>query len=62
MPERCLVIEDAPGGIEAARRAGMHSLAVTTTRPREELTAADAVVDSLNDATALAMLEDRPSG
>jgi beta-phosphoglucomutase family hydrolase len=62
MPERCLVIEDAPGGIEAARRAGMHSLAVTTTRPREELTDADAVVDSLNDATALAMVEDRPAG
>jgi len=56
-PERCLVIEDAPGGVEAARRAGMHSLAVTTTRPREDLTAADAVVDSLNDAAALAMLE-----
>jgi beta-phosphoglucomutase family hydrolase len=61
-PERCLVIEDAPGGIEAACRAGMRSLAVTTTRPREELTAADAVVDSLNDAAALAMLEDGPSG
>jgi beta-phosphoglucomutase family hydrolase len=61
-PQRCLVIEDAPGGVEAARRAGMHSLAVTTTRPREELTAADAVVDSLNDAAALAMLEGRPSG
>jgi len=61
-PERCLVIEDAPGGIEAARRAGMRSLAVTNTRPRKELTAADAVVDSLNDAAALAMLEDRPSG
>ena len=61
-PERCLVVEDAPGGIEAARRAGMRSLAVTTTRPREELTAADAVVDSLNDAAALAMLEGGPSG
>ena len=61
-PERCLVIEDAPGGIEAARRAGMRSLAVTTTRPREELTAADTVVDSLSDAAALAVLEAQPSG
>jgi len=61
-PERCLVIEDAPGGIEGARRAGMRSLAVTTTRPREDLSAADAVVDSLNDAAVLAMLEGGPSG
>ena len=61
-PERCLVIEDAPGGIEGARRAGMRSLAVTTTHPREDLAAADAVVDSLNDAAALAMLEGRPPG
>jgi beta-phosphoglucomutase family hydrolase len=61
-PERCLVIEDAPGGIEAARRAGMSSLAVTTTHPCEDLSAASAVVDSLNDAAALAMLVDRPPG
>jgi len=61
-PERCLVIEDAPGGVEAARRAGMRCLAVTTTRPREDLSAADAVVDSLNDAAALALLEGRPRG
>ena len=60
-PKRCLVIEDAPGGIEGARRAGMHSLAVTTTHPREALSSADAVVDSLNDAAALAMLEGGPA-
>jgi beta-phosphoglucomutase family hydrolase len=61
-PGRCLVIEDAPGGVEAARRAGMRCLAVTTTRPREDLSAADVVVDSLHDAAALAMLEGRPLG
>jgi beta-phosphoglucomutase len=27
-PSRCLVIEDSPSGIEAARRAGMYSVAV----------------------------------
>lgn len=35
-PARCVVIEDAPAGIEAARRAGMRSLAVQTTHPRLE--------------------------
>jgi beta-phosphoglucomutase family hydrolase len=61
-PQRCLVIEDAPGGIEAARRAGMRSLAVTTTQPRQDLAAADAVVDSLSDAAALSLLEGPPPG
>lgn len=36
-PERCVVVEDAPPGVEAARRAGMPCIAVATTRPRETL-------------------------
>jgi HAD superfamily hydrolase (TIGR01509 family) len=36
-PERCVVVEDAPAGVEAARRAGMRCIAVATTRPREAL-------------------------
>ena len=35
-PDYCIVIEDAPAGIEAARRAGMRSVAVQTTHPRLE--------------------------
>ncbi len=34
-------------GVQAARSAGMHVIAVTTTHPRESLAAADRVVDSL---------------
>jgi beta-phosphoglucomutase-like phosphatase (HAD superfamily) len=37
-PERCVVFEDAPLGIEAARRAGMRAVAVTTGHRADELT------------------------
>jgi beta-phosphoglucomutase-like phosphatase (HAD superfamily) len=36
-PTRCVVFEDAPLGIEAARRAGMRAVAVCTTHRAEEL-------------------------
>lgn len=45
-PSDCLVVEDAPAGLEAARRAGCARLAVTTTHPAADLEA-DAVVASL---------------
>jgi mannitol-1-/sugar-/sorbitol-6-phosphatase len=45
-PSRCLVVEDAPAGLQAARAAGCPTLAVVTTTPREELIA-DAVVPDL---------------
>jgi HAD superfamily hydrolase (TIGR01509 family) len=44
-----LVFEDALVGIEAARRAGMAVVAVTTTHPRGELGVADRVVDRLDE-------------
>ena len=40
----CLVIEDAPPGIEAARTAGMHTLAVTNTVAESPLRAAGAEI------------------
>ena len=46
-PADCLVIEDTIPGVDSARAAGMRCLAVTNTSPREELTHADAVTDSL---------------
>jgi beta-phosphoglucomutase-like phosphatase (HAD superfamily) len=36
-PEHCIVFEDAPLGIEAARRAGMRAVAVCTGHAAEEL-------------------------
>ncbi len=46
-PRRCVVIEDAPGGIQAAKAAGMLCVAVTHSCPRERLREADLVVEDL---------------
>jgi sugar-phosphatase len=45
-PQDCVVIEDAPAGIEAARAAGMEVVALTTTHPANLLDA-DAYASSL---------------
>jgi sugar-phosphatase len=60
-PADCLVIEDAPAGIEAGKAAGMTVLAVATTFEARALTAADYVVGSLADValTSTAGLPDR---
>ena len=42
-PARCIVVEDAEAGVEAAFRGGMQVVAVTTTHPRERLHHATAV-------------------
>jgi beta-phosphoglucomutase len=44
-PEHCIVVEDAPAGIEAARRAGMKSIGVLTTHSELK---ADVVVPGLD--------------
>jgi sugar-phosphatase len=48
-PSRCIVIEDTPAGIQAARRAGSRVVALTTTFPESSLQEADVVVASLED-------------
>jgi beta-phosphoglucomutase len=52
-PGRCVVIENAPYGIESAKRAGMYCIAVSTSLPKEFLKTADAVVDRLNKVAEL---------
>jgi sugar-phosphatase len=47
-PEDCLVIEDAPAGIEAAHAGGMKVIALPTTYPIAELQDADAVAERLS--------------
>ena len=46
-PARCVVIEDAPAGLEAAQAGGMRAIGVTTTHPAPDLGAAGLVVESL---------------
>lgn len=43
-PAECLVIEDSPPGVRAARQAGMRTLGVTNTVPAAELRAAGAEI------------------
>lgn len=44
--DACLVVENAPAGIAAAKAAGLHCVAITTTLAREHLLAADTVLAS----------------
>ena len=51
-PHRCVVVEDAPAGVEAAKRAGCRCIAVMVHHSREALARADLVVLRLNDLKA----------
>lgn len=44
-PSDCIVIEDAPHGVEAANRAGMFSIGLVTTFTRNHLKNADFIAD-----------------
>ena len=48
-PRRCVVLEDAPAGIAAARAAGAPVIALRTTRPDDALEGADYIVDTIAD-------------
>jgi beta-phosphoglucomutase-like phosphatase (HAD superfamily) len=52
-PERCIVFEDAPFGIEAARRGGMRAVAVCSTHTAAEL-AGPHVIAAVRDYDELA--------
>jgi sugar-phosphatase len=46
-PEDCLVFEDTPAGVAAARAANMQVIAVSTTYSEDELKSADVIAGSL---------------
>ncbi|MCX5695667.1 MAG: HAD family phosphatase [Candidatus Omnitrophica bacterium] len=52
-PSSCLVIENAPLGIESAKRAGMSCVAITTSLPKEYLKKADLIINKLQEIPSL---------
>jgi beta-phosphoglucomutase len=46
---QCVVIEDSHWGLEAAKAAGMHTIAVTNSYDAEQLSMADKIVDRLSE-------------
>ncbi|MCE3606352.1 HAD family phosphatase [Massilia sp. P8910] len=56
-PEHCIVFEDAPLGVEAARRAGMRAVVLTTTLPAEAFADFDNVIHIASDFSELTIDE-----
>lgn len=52
-PKHCIVFEDAFGGFEAAHRAGMKSIGITTVNSAEDILKCESVVEAHSDFTNL---------
>lgn len=52
-PAHCIVFEDAPLGVEAARRAGMRAIVLATTLPASAFAGYDNVIRIVDDFSAL---------
>lgn len=61
-PAECLVVENAPLGIEAARAAGMTCIAVQSTLGAEWLSGADSIVPEIGRVPGHPLLAPRPGG
>lgn len=55
LPADCIVFEDAPLGVEAARRAGMRVCVLTTTMPEQAFAQFDNVIALAKDFSALSI-------
>lgn len=56
-PASCLVFEDSPSGLEAAQRAGMRAVALSTTFPPEQLNGRPGVLRVVPDYRNLTLAE-----
>ncbi|MBN1391454.1 MAG: HAD family phosphatase [Sedimentisphaerales bacterium] len=50
-PDECIAVEDSCWGLEAAKAAGMKTIAITNSYPAEDLKDADLIVDNLSEIT-----------
>ncbi|MEK7094085.1 MAG: HAD-IA family hydrolase [Patescibacteria group bacterium] len=50
-PGECVVIEDSASGVHSAKVAGMHCIGITTTHTRENLKAADLIINNFREIT-----------
>jgi len=48
---QCVVVEDSHWGLQSAKAAGMHTIAVTNSYDAEQLSLAEKIVDNLNQLT-----------
>ncbi|MEI6585337.1 MAG: HAD family phosphatase [Sediminibacterium sp.] len=53
LPAECIVFEDAPKGVEAAQRAGMRAVVLTTMHEEHEFAAYDNIIQFITDYSAL---------
>lgn len=50
-PNNCVVFEDAPSRVAAAKAAGMKCIAITTTHTKKALEGADKIIDNFSELT-----------
>jgi beta-phosphoglucomutase len=56
-PEQCIVVENAPLGIEAAKNAGMYCVAIRTTLEEEYLASADLILQNISELPDIPLLK-----
>ncbi len=52
-PAECIVVEDGPVGVSAAKKAGMKCVAITATTPAEKLVQADLIISTYQNLDLL---------
>ena len=52
-PDRCVAFEDSPAGVASAKAAGMSVVAVSQETPKDQLSAADLIMNSLEEFVPL---------
>lgn len=57
-PDKCIVLEDSPSGIQAANNAGTEVIAVASTHKKHELIHADWILDKLLELQVAVMRDD----